>query len=379
MLHTTMVAEGLPCVMAWPYREVSLVELAERIARDGDRVALNELLDRRQPFRFSGGLPLGLAQFVTRLSETFWARRLADGGERLLQDARDLTMDKFTLLPHDHRTEGNDGGGGPDCRFYYRGFLTLYEGWCRDNPSANALDQEASAAGLLQTTIVRHFRLSCLEARRNGNPARSRYVWHVNGGTLDLWMPTRVAGRSRRAWLDAHVDDPTPGRPGEEHRVQAIIDAELGVPRHVRFDGEDAPPLVDRRGQTPLNSLIQQEIALHGLPDVIAEEKAEKNLHKQRPAIRALGGPMLKRLILQIFDDLRDGCYEEKRLAQAFGLSRPTLSRFAGSRWKSRSSTSPPDLWLNVARTLASHAALTEAAKEAGVWQQVQRTLETAR
>jgi hypothetical protein len=361
------------------YCDTSVVDLSERIARDADRLALRELLDHRQLFRFSGGPPLSLAQFVARLSETLWARRLADGDERLLQDARDLTMDKFTLIPHDDRAEGKADGSGPDCRFYYRSFLMLYDGWCRDNPSANALDQEASAAGLLQTTIVRHFRLSCLEARRNGNPARSRYVWHVNSGTIDLWMPTWVAGRSRRAWLDAHVDDPTPGRPGEEHRVQAIIDAELGVPRHVRFDSEDAPSLADRRDRTPLRLLIEQEITLHGLPDVIAKEKAEKNLHKQRPAIRALGGPMLKRLILQIFDDLRDGRYEEKHLAQAFGLSRPTLSRFAGSRWKSRSSTSPPDLWLNVARTLASHAALTEAAKEAGVWQQVQRTLETAR
>jgi len=378
MSSLTAVAQDLAHAPACALQLLALDELAERVEQHGDRLALKELIGHRQPFRFPGGQPLGPVQFIARLSETPWARRLAGGDERLLQEARDLTMDKFTLIPHDDRTEGNRSRGGPDCRFYYRGFLTLYEGWCRDNPSANALDQEAAAAGLLQTFVVRHFRLACLEARRNGNPARSRYAWHVNGGTINLWMPTWMSGHSRRAWLDAHVEDLAPDRPGEQPRVQAIIDAELGVPRHVRFEGEDTQPLADRRSQTPLSSLIEQEIALHGLPDVVAEEKIE-NLHNMRPSIQALGGPMLKRLILRIFDDLRDGCYEEKRLAQIFGISRPALSRFAGSRWRTRPSARPPDLWLNLAMTLARHPAYTEAAEEAGVWQQVQQTLEMAR
>ena len=90
-------------------------------------------------------------------------------------------------------------------------------------------------------------------------------------------------------------------------------------------------------------------------------------------AIRALGKSRLKQLILRIFDELNEEAYEEKRLADAFGLSRATFSRFAGSRWKSHSSGQIPDLWANTAQTLAGHGRFVEAAEEAGVWDEVQK------
>ena len=60
-------------------------------------------------------------------------------------------------------------------------------------------------------------------------------------------------------------------------------------------------------------------------------------------------------------------------------LSKATLSRFAGTKWSAQTDSGRasfvPDLWRNTARTLAGHPDFVVAAKEAGVWQQVQVVL----
>ena len=77
-------------------------------------------------------------------------------------------------------------------------------------------------------------------------------------------------------------------------------------------------------------------------------------------------------------DDDREKTINQQNLAQLFGLSLSTFSRFAGSRWRKRSDRAIPDLWLNTAQTLASHRALVEAAKDAGVWHRVGQVLQQA-
>ena len=63
-------------------------------------------------------------------------------------------------------------------------------------------------------------------------------------------------------------------------------------------------------------------------------------------------------------------------MADSFGLSAATFSRFAGSRWRKASQGQVPDLWMNTAEMLASHAVFTEAAEEAGVLGQVEQLLQ---
>jgi hypothetical protein len=63
---------------------------------------------------------------------------------------------------------------------------------------------------------------------------------------------------------------------------------------------------------------------------------------------------------------LSEGSYEEETLAEMFGLNRATFSRFAGSQWRSSGKT-VPDLWRNLAETLARHSAFVETARQAGV------------
>jgi hypothetical protein len=132
-----------------------------------------------------------------------------------------------------------------------------------------------------------------------------------------------------------------------------------------------------RRDDDPSDALVRQESGLEGLPQAVADEKASSIL-SLRPAIQALGKSGVRALVLRIFTDLIEGHYEEKRVAGLFGLSAATLTRFAGSRWRLAPGVRPPDLWTNVGRWLSSKVPLVEAAKEAGIWDDVQRTLQVA-
>ena len=97
---------------------------------------------------------------------------------------------------------------------------------------------------------------------------------------------------------------------------------------------------------------------LYPAANVIAEEKTI-HVKQQRPTIRALGKPKLKKLILQIF--------EANRL-------KATFSRFAGSRWR-QSESGVPDLWRNTAQVLKDHPIFRQVAQEMGLWDQVITTV----
>ena len=357
------------------YRSLSLPELADRIVEHADRLALRELQDNRPLFRLKGSPPMLLAEFVDALRDTSWAQGLAGYDHEVLERAYDLTIDKFANLSKERDFRPHLKCAELDCRYNFKAFLKAAGKWVEEDPGAHPLQREAAAARILQRLVANHFRLSCMEAKRSTNPMRSRYGWHVDGGTINVWMPVSVQRNARRTWLEANVVDPDPSRPDEQLRVQSIIDKRLGVPHLVSLNHQHYGATRTRpHDETPALS-IQAKIDARGLTTVVADEKAE-NMDRQRPAIRALGESALRQLIRCILGDLSDGCYEEKRLAQAFGLSRATFSRFAGSRWRTHPSARPPDLWANVAQTIANHQPLVEAAKDAGVWGRVEHLLQ---
>jgi len=352
------------------YHTLSLIELAAQIVRDADRGALKELHDCRPVFRFDGGRRMLLAPFVEALCGQPRALEWVGYNHILLASAYDHTIDRFANLPKNAPVGQAARGPGSDCRYYYHSFLhQMSERLCRQ-PAPNAIEGEAVAADVLQRMVERHFRLSCFQARRMGNPARSRYAWQVGNGVIRLWMPTTIQGHRRRQWLQDNVEDPDPSRPDERARVQALVDEHLGIARHVPIASESGWSPRQRIPGTPFGALIQQEIGVHGLARVIADEKAG-SIHKLRPAIRALGRRKIKALICCIFEDMSNGHYEERHLAESFGLSAPTLSRFAGSRWHRTPGAKPPDLWANVAETLTTHPAFIEMAEETGLWRRL--------
>ncbi len=351
-------------------RRLALVPLICRIVATGNRAAMWEFQQHRTPFQTADGSQMSLATFLDRLRQTSSAWRNCGRDSVALDRAYDLTVSKFLERP---RARAGHRRQGPDSRYYYQGFLDVFDKWRSDHPSAGTLEEEAAAAVLLQRYVLHQFRKSCEEVRRRANPALSRYTWRLPGGRIVVRMPVSIARRERRRWLEDNIDNPDPRRPGERERVQAIIDARLGIPRHVRVDGNGDSHSASRTGESP-RSPFDVVITAEGLAKAVAEEKTA-NLDHQRPAIKELGRAKLGRFILQAFQDLHDGRYQEKRLAKRFGLSRPTVSRFAGSRWRARPETPPPDLWANVAQVLAANDDLVEAAKATGAWPRVQETI----
>jgi len=356
------------------YGELSIIELAERIVQHGDRSALKEFHDYRTLFKIGGSPSMLFVDFIDELRSKPWVLKWIDHNQLVLETAYDLTVDKFSHIPSEEKSGERPKKERPDCRHYFKAFLGMATNWRANTSKGNPMLEEVGAARVFQKLVIRHFRLSCMEALRGSNPMMSRYAWPINGAVINVMMPTSMTGRKRAEWLTAHVKNPDPQRGGEKQRVQSIINERLGRPRHVGLTRRAGQDLFGRSADTPLEVLMEREIHVHGMASVVAEEKAECIAY-QRPAIQALGESSLKKLICQVFETLSTDQYEEKRIAERFGLSRPTFSRFAGSRWRNDPSSRPPDLWRNVAQTLAGHATFVEKAKEAGVWPKVKEIL----
>jgi len=361
------------------YRQLSLVALLGHIVQDADREALLELHDHRTSFRWEGGAGLLLVDFVERIR----AAAAPTAGRVLVDVAYSLTVDKFSNLP---RAAGNgDGPGrglaGPDCRNYFRPVLKLLAEQLTERRKLSVLTEEGLAARLLQRLVTRHFYLSLQESRRQG--PMTRYLWRMPTGELTVLMPRSIVGRARARWLEGNIVDPDPRRPGERQRVQTVIDELLGngsVPAWTLAEADNA----DRwwggaASADPAPGL--RAISVDGLAKSVADEKVE-TIYAQRPAIRALGADRLRALIQQIFADLSGGCCADGRIARAYGLTKATFSRFAGSRWgaaTNQGTNNVPDLWRNTASVLASDPAFVEVAEGFGLWPRVREIAELPR
>ena len=105
------------------------------------------------------------------------------------------------------------------------------------------------------------------------------------------------------------------------------------------------------------------------LADTVAQEKIE-NIDELRPGIKKLGKRTIERLVLQIFSRISAGEYEAVRLAEQYGISKATFSRFAGSRWVEKIGDTDvvkiPDLWRNTAKILAGSRVFMETVLTSG-------------
>ena len=364
------------------HSQLPLLELTRLIVDNSDHSALEHFHNERKVFFYKDDKPLRLVELLDRLRQGNHARQWCGQDSTAVDKAYDLTLGKFSLLP-DGQEESSIPAGicdrnmkkdGPDCRYYFGAFVEYADRKLQAKVEAGRMDRELRAAQLMQNFVVRHFRFSCLECRRQAQQLLRRYAWQVNGRSISLWLPIDIPGDRCRSWLENNITDVDPTRPAERDRIQARVDQLLRRPRLLSLEelGNEVMTKKTYRGSQP--DVLDQEIFHVGLATVIADEKAD-NIKQQRPTIQQLGKEKLKQMIHAIFDDLANGRYIEGALADRFGLSKATFSRFAGSRWSDQEQgtgkTAIPDLWCNTAGVLANHPDFMETAQKAGVWKRV--------
>ena len=341
-----------------------------------------EFHNNRTVFRFRSGekREMRFVEFLNGLCEKIEKdKSLGRHAFDIAAIAYDLTLDKFSNLPGQLsfilKTDNNKNrakrGSGSDCRLYFKAYLARITKLFKDKPPVSIIEAEEMAAVCMQGLVRNHFHKSQLEAKRSLNTIWSRYAWITKGGTIRVWLPVFITGVKRGEWLEENIMDPNPKREGEKQRVQEIINAKLVHETIIRVIEGTA------NLQNSVESLWSKRETEFGitLGQVVADEKVE-NIDQLRPSIRNLGKNKLKRMIHRIFEDVNSQEYEGGKIAQDFGISKATVSRFAGSCWTKMKSPIP-DLWLNTAKVLRQLKIFKEVAIQTGYLEMAENISET--
>lgn len=333
------------------YKTLSLIELVRLIVEKSDALALIEFHSNRALFRYGDFQPLRFLDYLNHLKKDILI--MAEPfliPHEIAEAAYDKTLDKFHNFPETDEVAKTVGckkrkNKGVDCRLYFIAFLDHISKTFEENPPEGKIDEEIKASHDLQNLVRRHFYYSALDAKRAANPFISRYNWRLKNFTMTLYFPKSLNGQKRRQWLEEMIKNPDKLNPEDKEKVQEIIDNFLNYEFLFTLDGgnqsETADPdccMPDEKFEIPL-------------PQAVANRKVER-ISNQRRSIQALGEEKLRHMILRIFNDIYCDKYEEGKIAQEFGLSKATFSRFAGGSW-SDSESRIPDLWRNTARVLS--------------------------
>ena len=359
MLQVNFPASGVKSAM-W------LLELACRAER-GDRQAIAEFAAR--PLFHIAGRQLALPEYVTELARKAQAHQACGGSAVAIDMAYDLTIDKFFIDPLSTMASATKRRRrrGIDCRRYFRGLVRILRHLVQEAAETQDPALEETLRQAVQRYVRRHFPLSCKEACRRLD-LWSRYTWRTESGDLLVWLPRALSGTQRREFLEQNIGPVDAGRAGDRERVQRRIDEMLSRCQILSLDPDMSA--VKARG-TNLMSWSDE----HGLSvDCLAKATGRRKLaefSKLPRSIRALGRRRLYQLIIRIFKDLADGCFSLTNLAKEFGMSKASLSRFAGTMWDGNGAGYVPLLFRNAAGVLADYAPWVEAAKSAGVWERI--------
>ncbi len=368
------------------YKMAPLPDLLSLIAIQSDGNALRELLNNRKPYLVEGKR-LDLPSFLREISSKDSSKAVRN--RDLVDCAYDMTLDKFSHLPLSAKPDSTHQLGEADkpkprvidCRNYYKAVLSQFEAWRKAHPLAGTIDTELEVCGMLQRMVVKHFYWSLKECRRAKLPFARRYVWNVNDEKISLRRPVEIPGADFRKWLEENIADPDLMRPGEAMRIQKEVDRHFAQGFFVPWDDKSIAQVSDGDRSANPESTVVSKPEPSRLALTVATEKVGI-FDTMRPAIRELGRDKLFLLITRIFQDIEDGIMEDILIANDFGLSKATFSRFAGSDWTKhigQDSFSIPDLWLNTAKVLASSPEFTEIALFAGILPQLKKVVNRGR
>ena len=206
-----------------------------------------------------------------------------------------------------------------------------------------------------------------------------RYTWKTDKGEIPIEYPAYMTGREIREWLAENIKNVNPADANEQKRIQGIIEANLQAVRHIRLDNPNAESSIFSEPDIRLFGWKTSTEFLIDLASSVATRKVE-NLELLRPAIRKLGGRIIKSLIFRIFEDLSDDDFHEAKIAKDYGISK-TFSRFAGSQWHKNDMerTTVPDLWRNTAIVMAQSDAFLDKVFESGFKGGLERILNTVK
>ena len=360
------------------------LQLVRKIVQDSDTLALKVLLETRRLFHLLHEPPLLLPEFLMKLRDRMAWQQKDDAEDRRLADcAYDLLMDKYSNFPEpierpSEPQERRPKGSRIDCRKYYLAFLQAFTRETRGKQIKSQSQEELEAGRVLQRLVLRNFWWSRKECER-GTPFSIRYAWKVGEATIYLWYPAHMTAMEFKAWLLENVKDVNPIAPGEKKRIQSLIDEKLVRGYHVSLDEKDIARTLAASYEPCSIDTQEGDMFGRNLANTVAKEKAE-NPGKLRPAIREMGPESVRRLIMQIFSEIEQGEYDLTRMAEQYGISKATLSRFAGSSWFERKdgvqTVTVPDLWKNTAGVLAQNPVFLETVLASGFEVKLKEVLE---
>ncbi len=346
------------------YSLLSTFELIEKIAAQSDLHSLNCFLSERKLLQLNRKRYL-LPEYLQLLrNRKYYPFITIPPNEKKLEEKIDLvyerTLFKFSILST-HAGEIS----GPFCDNQYRSLHKQVTMFIEANPNTAQIDLELEIESLIKKMVIRHLKYSWLEACRNINLLYQRYRWQLSSGTIELMKPISIKGRKFTKWLEEHIENPNPNDVREKQRIQKEINNWFGHSAEMSLDEENGLRNTLHSNYDPMK-LIEEEYLGDKFFEKIAKEKST-NCHLLRSTIRNLGEVKIYQLVHKILSSFEYDEFNDTEIANEFGLSKATYSRFAGRDWKKGGIYEVPDLWRNIAHVVTHDPIFLEVAIDLGV------------
>lgn len=340
------------------YSFLPTFELIERISIQKDVEALNYFISNRKLLSF-GKKRVLLPDYLQKLrTSNYYSYIRISHRETHLEEKLDLiydrTLQKFSVLK-DYSNEKD----GPHCDKQYESLLMQLNNYRVTNPNHSEFEIEKEIETRFKNMVIRHLSYSWLEVCRITNRLYQRYPWEFPNGTIELKKPRGIDGRDFKRWLKENISNPDPTLKNEKYRIQKEIDDWFGHSAFIDFDSIANV----KHGQYDYEETEQYP---EDLSTLVAVEKSA-NLNKLRPSIRSLGEEKVKQFVKKILEAILYNENNDISIANEFGISKATYSRFAGRDWNSNINGEVPDLWKNLAKIVVSNPILLENAIKLGI------------
>ena len=103
--------------------KLTLLQLIERIADSGDPGALEELHGERKIFYDQQKNTIHLAEYLAVLMNSRLVKFCCGGDSQIIEDAYNMTLDKFFNIPTGQESSQQQDPQGPNCRYYFNDFV----------------------------------------------------------------------------------------------------------------------------------------------------------------------------------------------------------------------------------------------------------------